>query len=121
VKRRKNGALHRQVPLDTAGSGDERGVTAVEYAILIALVGIVIVMAVGLLGRTLSGTFASAAGSLQPVAGAAEAPQTCPPTGVDPPDVDKVMPTCDTSTWEWTCADGWDLEHENSEYFCKKD
>lgn len=118
---RKDRALHGNGHPTGPPPSDDHGATAVEYAILIALVGIVIVVAVGLLGGTLSSTFASAADSLQPDVAAAAAPQTCPPTGVDPPDEDKVMPTCDASTWEWTCPSGWDLEHEDSEYFCKKD
>ena len=36
---------------------DERGATAVEYGIMVALIAVVIIVAVGLLGGTLSDTF----------------------------------------------------------------
>ena len=43
---------------------DEAGVSAVEYALLVALIALVIVAAVQLLGTTLSSTFNSAATSI---------------------------------------------------------
>jgi pilus assembly protein Flp/PilA len=36
---------------------DEKGATAVEYGIMVALIAVVIIVAVGLLGGTLSDTF----------------------------------------------------------------
>ena len=38
---------------------DEEGATAVEYALMVALIAVVIIGAVGILGRTLNGTFES--------------------------------------------------------------
>ena len=36
---------------------DERGATAVEYGLMVALIAAVIIVAVGLLGTTLNGVF----------------------------------------------------------------
>ena len=38
---------------------DESGATAIEYGLLAALIAVVIIGAVGILGRTLNGTFES--------------------------------------------------------------
>ncbi|WP_427129812.1 Flp family type IVb pilin [Pseudarthrobacter sp. S9] len=38
---------------------DQRGATAVEYGIMVSLIGVVIIVAVGLLGGTLKETFSS--------------------------------------------------------------
>lgn len=43
---------------------DERGATAVEYGLMVALIAIVIIVAVTLLGKNLSGLFNSAASKI---------------------------------------------------------
>jgi pilus assembly protein Flp/PilA len=43
---------------------DERGATAVEYGLMVALIAIVIIVAVALLGTNLSGLFNKTAGSV---------------------------------------------------------
>jgi pilus assembly protein Flp/PilA len=43
---------------------DDRGATAVEYGLMVALIAIVIIVAVTLLGTTLSGLFNTVATSL---------------------------------------------------------
>jgi pilus assembly protein Flp/PilA len=42
----------------------ERGATAVEYGLMVALIAIVIIVAVALLGTNLSGIFNNTAGSV---------------------------------------------------------
>ena len=42
----------------------ERGATAVEYGLMVALIAIVIIVAVALLGTNLSGIFNTTAGSV---------------------------------------------------------
>ena len=42
----------------------ERGATAVEYGLMVALISIVIIVAVALLGTNLSGIFNTTAGSV---------------------------------------------------------
>lgn len=44
-----------------AGRRADRGATAVEYGLMVALIAIVILVAVSLLGQQLSGVFTSAA------------------------------------------------------------
>ena len=43
---------------------EERGATAVEYGLMVALIAIVIIVAVALLGGNLSGLFNKVAGSV---------------------------------------------------------
>ena len=43
---------------------NDRGATAVEYGLMVALIAIVIIVAVSLLGRTLSGLFNTVASSV---------------------------------------------------------
>ena len=43
---------------------DERGATAIEYALIASLIGMVIIGAVGAIGDSLNGAFNEAAGSL---------------------------------------------------------
>ena len=43
---------------------DERGVTAIEYGLIAALIAVVIIGAVAAVGTNLSGTFSTVAGSL---------------------------------------------------------
>lgn len=43
---------------------DERGATAIEYALIASLIGLVIIGAVGAIGGSLDGTFNEVAGSL---------------------------------------------------------
>lgn len=43
---------------------DERGATAIEYALIASLIGMVIIGAVGAIGDTLTGTFNDAAAGL---------------------------------------------------------
>lgn len=54
---------------------DERGVTAVEYALIVGLIAIVIIGAVTLLGTSVSNLFARARCAV--VGGAWTAPSTC--------------------------------------------
>ncbi len=43
---------------------DERGVTAIEYALIAALIGIVIIVGAGALGTTINGKFSTIAASI---------------------------------------------------------
>lgn len=43
---------------------DERGATAIEYALIASLIGLVIIGAVGAIGDSLNGTFNDAAAGL---------------------------------------------------------
>lgn len=43
---------------------DERGATAIEYALIASLIGLVIISAVGAVGSALNGTFGDVAGGL---------------------------------------------------------
>lgn len=45
---------------------DERGATAVEYGLMVALIAIVIITAVSLLGKNLSALFTDIAGKITP-------------------------------------------------------
>ena len=58
--------LSRLVKLQTkvAALRDDRGATAVEYGLMVALIAIVIIVAVSLLGKNLSTLFNSVATSL---------------------------------------------------------
>ena len=47
-----------------AGRDEEKGATAVEYGLMVALIAIVIITAVALLGDNLSGLFNEVANSL---------------------------------------------------------
>ena len=47
-----------------AGRDEEKGATAVEYGLMVALIAIVIITAVALLGDNLSGLFDEVANSL---------------------------------------------------------
>lgn len=47
----------------------ERGATAVEYALMVALIAIAIILAVTALGGGISAAFTNIAAKLQPVAG----------------------------------------------------
>lgn len=46
-----------KLQLKVSGLRDDRGATAVEYGLMVALIAIVIIGAVGLLGTRLSGLF----------------------------------------------------------------
>ncbi|BBH17209.1 hypothetical protein Back2_14960 [Nocardioides baekrokdamisoli] len=48
------------------GIDDERGATATEYALLLAFIAIVIIVAVTLLGSNITGLFNNAASSIAP-------------------------------------------------------
>lgn len=52
---------------------DERGATAVEYGLLVALIAAIIIVAVALLGTNLSDTFDSVADRVGGATGGAEA------------------------------------------------
>jgi pilus assembly protein Flp/PilA len=58
--------LSRLVKLQTkaAALGDDRGATAVEYGLMVALIAIVIIVAVSLLGSNLSSLFNNVATSI---------------------------------------------------------
>lgn len=43
---------------------DERGATAIEYALIASLIGLVLVVAIGAVGDSLTGTFDDAAAGL---------------------------------------------------------
>lgn len=43
---------------------DERGATAIEYALIASLIGLVIITAVGAVGESVTGTFNDAAAGL---------------------------------------------------------
>jgi pilus assembly protein Flp/PilA len=49
---------------DVKAKRDERGATAVEYGLMVALIAIVIITAVALLGSRISGLFNTAASSV---------------------------------------------------------
>jgi len=48
----------------------EKGATAVEYGIMVALIAVVIIVAVSLLGNNLTGLFNNVAGKVSPTGGA---------------------------------------------------
>ena len=52
------------VLLDALASRDERGATAVEYAIMVAMIAVVIASAVAALGLKVSGLFTPATNAL---------------------------------------------------------
>jgi len=58
--------LSRLVKLQVKATAlrNDRGATAVEYGLMVALIAIVIIVAVSLLGRTLSGLFNTVASSV---------------------------------------------------------
>jgi len=58
--------LSRLVKLQVKATAlrNDRGATAVEYGLMVALIAIVIIVAVGLLGTTLSGLFNTVANSV---------------------------------------------------------
>jgi len=58
--------LSRLVKLQVKATAlrNDRGATAVEYGLMVALIAIVIIVAVSLLGRTLSGLFTTVASSV---------------------------------------------------------
>ena len=62
---------------------DEKGATAVEYGIMVALIAVVIIVAVTLLGNNMYGTFDKIAckvkGGAYTVSATAGAPGTCAP------------------------------------------
>jgi pilus assembly protein Flp/PilA len=47
-----------------AEMSNERGATAVEYGLIVALIAVIIIVAVAFLGRNLSGTFNTVASSV---------------------------------------------------------
>ena len=51
------------------GAGDDRGATAVEYGLMVALIAVVIIGAVVLLGDNLSGMFGGVADEVEAPAG----------------------------------------------------
>ncbi|WP_346959858.1 Flp family type IVb pilin [uncultured Arthrobacter sp.] len=62
--------------------GDEKGATAVEYGIMVSLIAVVIIVAVTLLGGTLTDTFTQVQCSVSGgtyAAGAAAGAGTCTP------------------------------------------
>ena len=66
---------------------DEKGATAVEYGLMVALIAVAIVGTVTILGTTLSGLFTTVTGSLQPGCGpprtaAADWPPIAPAGGM---------------------------------------
>jgi pilus assembly protein Flp/PilA len=57
-------SLVRRIPV-----GDDRGATAVEYGLMVALIAVVIIGAVILLGDNLSGMFGGVADEIEAPAG----------------------------------------------------
>jgi len=53
-----------KLQVKAAALRDERGATAVEYGLMVALIAIVIIVAVSLLGSNLSSLFNKVAGSV---------------------------------------------------------
>ena len=53
-----------KLQVKAAALRDERGATAVEYGLMVALIAIVIIVAVSLLGSNLSSLFDKVAGSV---------------------------------------------------------
>lgn len=56
--------LEKFITLMLVGRDEEKGATAVEYGLMVALIAIVIIGAVSLLGNNLSALFAEIAGSI---------------------------------------------------------
>ena len=56
--------LQNFIAIMLAGRDEEKGATAVEYGLMVALIAIVIITAVALLGDNLSGLFDEVANSL---------------------------------------------------------
>jgi Flp pilus assembly pilin Flp len=132
--------------------GSDRGATAIEYALLVAGVAIVMIVGVAFLGSSLNTGFASAAGTLSGGGQVAAADQQAPaeqapaeqapaeqaPAEQTPASVrscsgqavaagrGNVSPTCNTTTGEWTCPRGYDLDRVNARgngevYTCEED
>jgi pilus assembly protein Flp/PilA len=59
--------LHLAMFIQERLAHEEDGVTAIEYGLLAALIAIVIIVAVTLLGTTLSGVFDTVSSSIAPV------------------------------------------------------
>jgi pilus assembly protein Flp/PilA len=53
-----------KLPLQFAGTRDDRGATAVEYGLMVALIAVVIIIAVTLLGTNLNELFQKVAVSV---------------------------------------------------------
>jgi pilus assembly protein Flp/PilA len=53
-----------KLPLHLAGTRDDRGATAVEYGLMVALIAVVIIIAVTLLGTNLNELFQKVAVSV---------------------------------------------------------
>jgi Flp pilus assembly pilin Flp len=134
--------------------GGDRGATAVEYALLVAGVAIVMILGVAFLGSSLNSGVASAAEALsgggqsvaggQPVAGeqSVAGVEQAAPEPVAPEQAAanvrsctgqavaagrrNLSPSCDTTTGEWTCPRGYDLDRvsgrgNGSVYTCEED
>lgn len=140
--------------------GGDRGATAVEYALLVAGVAIVMILGVAFLGSSLNSGVASAAEALsgggqsvaggQPVAGGQSVAGEQSVAGVEQAAPEPVAPeqaaanvrsctgqavaagrgnlspSCDTTTGEWTCPRGYDLDRvsgrgNGSVYTCEED
>ena len=56
--------LQNFIAILLAGRDEEKGATAVEYGLMVALIAIVIIAAVTILGNNLSTLFSDVAGSL---------------------------------------------------------
>lgn len=56
--------LEKFITLMIIGRDEEKGATAVEYGLMVALIAVVIIGGVSLLGNNLSGLFNDVAGSL---------------------------------------------------------
>ncbi|MFF1251027.1 Flp family type IVb pilin [Pseudarthrobacter sp. NPDC058329] len=57
---------------------EEKGATAVEYGIMVALIAVVIIVAVTLLGKNVMGTFNDVANSVKPTTAATTPAATTP-------------------------------------------
>ena len=98
---------------------DERGATAIEYALLIALVGVVIITGVTLLGSRLSSAFTSAANGLTGATAGGGASDPCAAkTSSGSP-----AATCTESGGAavWTCPTGYTVNEGASTVTCTAD
>lgn len=62
-------ARWRERSTGSGGGRHDRGATAVEYGLIVGLIAIVIIVAVALFGRNLSGSFDRSASTIASVAG----------------------------------------------------
>jgi Flp pilus assembly pilin Flp len=111
--------------------GTDTGATAVEYALLVAGIALVMLVGVAFVGGRIGGGVAAAAEALSGTStglgnSVVTAPaQACAGRGIVN-GRDTVAPTCNTTTGTWTCPQNYDLDRVSgrgtgSVYTCEED